>query len=187
MADASASAAPKRQRVFADGDAAQATIDLITAAAKKAEDLAKKCRNVNFTEAGLQEPECELRTLLERLALPEVLQLALAGTGNRSLQTVAMHYAPGTGNDKGGEALLTKLMTITSPPGKDKWDDTENLMAVDLRALDLLETSWHKTLNALLEHVQQLHVQDVRARVYSRGEPDAVPLTNANEWPIALN
>ena len=118
MAVTSPAAAPKRQRVAADGDAAQATIDLINAAAKKAEELAKKCRNVDFTQAGLQEPECELRTLMERLALPEVLQLALAGTGNRSLQSVAMHYAPGADNDKGGAALPTKLMTITSPPGK---------------------------------------------------------------------
>ena len=69
-------------------------------AAKKAEALAKKCTNVNFTAHGLQEPECELRTLMERLVLPEVLQLALAGTGNRSLQTVAMHYCPGAGMDK---------------------------------------------------------------------------------------
>lgn len=98
-----------------------------------------------------------------------------------------MHYAPGADNDKGGAALLTKLMTITSPPGKDKWADKENLMAVDLRALDPLETSWHNTLNAFLEHVQQLHVQVVRARVYSCGEPDAVPLTNANKWAITLN
>ena len=126
MAVTSPASAPKRQRVAADGDAAQATIDLINAAAKKAEELAKKCRNVGFTQAGLQEPECKLRTLMERLALPEVLQLALAGTGNRSFQTVAMHCAPGADNDKGGAALLTKLMTITRLPGKDKWADTEN-------------------------------------------------------------
>ena len=109
------SAAAKRVRVASEGDAAQATIDLIIAAASKAEALAKKCTNLDFTGAGLQEPECELRTLMERLILPEVLQLAFAGTGNRSLQTVAMHYCPGTGTDKGGQALLSKLLTITCP------------------------------------------------------------------------
>ena len=60
MAATSASAAPKRQRAPADGDAAQAIIELIHTAAQKAEDLAKKCRNVNFTEAGLQELERRL-------------------------------------------------------------------------------------------------------------------------------
>lgn len=155
-----------RQRVAADGDCTEAAMDLIKAAAERAQKLALKCRNMGFAVANLPEPDNDVRQPLERLGICEAMQLALVGTNHRTFQNLALNYmTPSSGNrlDKGGETLLHKILTQLQPNDNWEWDrdgtDQNHPLIQNLKAVDPLKAEHVRQLNAFLEHANQLHQQ----------------------------